>query len=269
MRSALLLAAMLNGLAFNVLAQTAPGALTDNAPAVPSDVVRACLPVQYQSGAVAYGNCIKEELALRDQLAQANSEKATSAKTTSASRGSSDDTTSADIASADIASANAIKNQADIRPDPDIEKNRTIVEQSTATPVSNVVTNTASTRPRLIDPPINENPENGLPAAAEPDIDLEGLGIRAVKKPDTQDAFDLLAPASNPEPLPAPTDIETTNQSNQPDAQSSTPSSTPSSTLNKASYWSLQLLQCPLPCGFYYLAGVADIQQKLDVRAKT
>ena len=72
MRSALLLVAMLNGLAFNAFAQTNPSALTDLPPTVRNDIARICLPVQYQSGATAYRDCIEEQITARDQTIEAN-----------------------------------------------------------------------------------------------------------------------------------------------------------------------------------------------------
>jgi len=74
MRSALLLVAALNGLAFNAFAQNAstatledtsgstPSALADLPPAVRNDISRACLPVQYQNGAAAYRECVQDQI---------------------------------------------------------------------------------------------------------------------------------------------------------------------------------------------------------------
>ena len=72
MRPALLLVAMLNGLAFNAFAQTNPSALTDLPPTVRNDIARICLPVQYQNGATAYRDCIEEQVTAYDQAIEAD-----------------------------------------------------------------------------------------------------------------------------------------------------------------------------------------------------
>jgi len=70
MRTALLLVAALNGLAFaaQAFSQTAPAdssALANLSAQARDDIARVCLPVQYRDGAPAYRECVRAEVAKR------------------------------------------------------------------------------------------------------------------------------------------------------------------------------------------------------------
>ncbi len=68
MRLVLILAVALNGLAFDVSAQSATSTpLTTLKTEVRDDIARICLPIQYREGAEAYRNCVKEQVATRGE----------------------------------------------------------------------------------------------------------------------------------------------------------------------------------------------------------
>lgn len=75
MRSALILIALLNGLALNANAQSTASVLADLPQQMRDDIARVCLPVQYQSGAEAYRSCIQEEIVSREQTQRFDSVK--------------------------------------------------------------------------------------------------------------------------------------------------------------------------------------------------
>lgn len=67
MRSVLILLAVLNGLALNAYAQSSLSVLSDLPATAREDIARLCLPLQYRDGADAYRNCVKEEVATRNE----------------------------------------------------------------------------------------------------------------------------------------------------------------------------------------------------------
>ncbi len=73
MRSALILLALLNGLALNVHAQSTLRAPADLTQQMRDDIARVCLPVQYQSGAEAYRSCVQQEIVSRQQVQRQDS----------------------------------------------------------------------------------------------------------------------------------------------------------------------------------------------------
>ncbi len=67
MRSVLILLAVLNGLALNAYAQSSLSVLSELPAAAREDIARLCLPLQYRDGADAYRNCVKEDVATRNE----------------------------------------------------------------------------------------------------------------------------------------------------------------------------------------------------------